>query len=91
MQQFKRKSLYLAVSQDSDDGDPQRFDVLLDSRTHGCSQLLQNAQSLLHLNATYKDHLYCMAITVIAFRASFRKEKKNLNRIWFSMSKYYSH
>lgn len=45
---------YLAVSQHGDDGDSQRFDVLLESGSHGCSQLLQDGQGLLHLHAAHE-------------------------------------
>lgn len=41
---------YLTVSQHSDDRNPQSFDVLLQARSHGCSQLLQDGQGLLDLD-----------------------------------------
>jgi len=40
---------YLAVSQYGDDGESQGFNVLLESRSHGYRQLLQNSESLLDL------------------------------------------
>lgn len=43
---------YLAVSEYSDNRDSQWFNMLFESRSHGCSQLLQDSQCLLDLETT---------------------------------------
>lgn len=50
---------YLAVSQYCNDRDTQRFNMLLQSRSHGCSELLQDGQGLLDLinRQRYNDFL----------------------------------
>lgn len=49
---------YLAVSQYSNDRDTQGFDMLFESRTHGCRQLLQHGQGLLDLKDTEKTFIF---------------------------------
>lgn len=68
---------YLAVSQNSDNREPQSFHMLLESGSYGCSQLLQNTQGLLDLQTTNRT----VITTVITFNPEAKLRTVQLTRI----------